>query len=128
MPDSTGSARHLGPAEGHVRRKADNTVISPWHGKADLYQVTPPLRGYTTVLVSTVDEAVRIQASGAPEFGVETLIFGTEGEDLLFDSHDIAGGWGSVNHADALAEAGYRITEARLTSSPAPLSRLQSRR
>lgn len=110
MTDSTGSARHLGPADGRVRAKADNTVINPWYGKADLYQLTPALHGYTTVLVTTVDDAVHIQASGAPEFGVETLIFGLEGEELLFDSHDIAGGWGIANHADALAEAGYRIS------------------
>lgn len=110
MTDSTGSARHLGPAEGRVRQKADPNVIIPWYGKADLYQLTPAFLGYTTVLVTTVNNAVHIQASGASEFGVETLIFGLEGEDLLFDSHDIAGGWGIATHADALTDAGYRIT------------------
>ena len=105
----TGRARHLGPADGLVHNKADKT-IRPWYGKADLYLLTPALRGYTTVVVSTIDDAAHIQASGAPAFGVETLIFGLEGESLLFDCDDIGGGWGIVTHAEALAEAGYRIT------------------
>ncbi len=106
----TGRARHLGPADGLVHNKADNTVISTWFGRADLYLLTPALRGYTTVLVTTIADAAHIQASGAPAFGVETLIFGLEGEGLLFDSDDLGGGWGIATHAQALAEAGYRIT------------------
>lgn len=105
----TGRARHLGPADGLVHNKADNTVRA-WFGKADLYLLAPPLRGYTTVVVTTIENAPHIQASGAPTFGVETLIFGVEGEGLLFDPDDVGGGWGIATHAQALAEAGYRIT------------------
>lgn len=105
----TGRARHLGPADGLVHNRDDNTVRE-WFGKADLYLLTPALRGYTTVVVTTIGNAPHIQASGAPAFGVETLIFGVEGESLLFDSDDVGGGWGIATHAQALAEAGYRIT------------------
>ena len=104
----TGLARHLSSADGLVRNKGDNT-IRPWYGKADLYLLTPPLGGYTTVVVSTIENAAHIQASGAPAFGIETLIFGLEGEGLLFDCNEVGGGWGIASHADALAESGYRI-------------------
>lgn len=104
----TGLARHLGPVGGLVRNKADNT-IRPWYGKADLYLLAPPLGGYTTVVVSAIEDAAHIQASGAPAFGVETLIFGPEDEGLLFDCDDVGGGRGIASRAHALAESGYRI-------------------
>lgn len=105
----TGRARHLGPADGLVHNRADNTVRE-WFGKADLYLLNPALRGYTTVVVTTIGNAPHIQASGAPAFGVETLIFGVDGEGLLFNPDDIGGGWGIATHTQALAEAGYQIT------------------
>jgi hypothetical protein len=106
----TGRARHLGPAAGLVRNKADNSTFCPY-GKADLYQLTPPLRGYTTVMVTTIGSAPHLHANGQTEVDVETLIFGLEGDDLIFDSDDVGGGWGIATHADALTDAGYHITE-----------------
>lgn len=107
---STGVAQLLGPAEDRVHNKTDNSVRA-WYGQADLYRLTPPLRGYDTVVISTINDAVHIEANGAPSYGVETLIWGLEGNDLLFDgAEDIGGGWGTATAAEALAEAGYQIT------------------
>ncbi|MFV8176732.1 hypothetical protein [Mycolicibacterium peregrinum] len=104
MSTITGRARHLGSARGLVHRKEDRTVVD-FFGQADLYLLTPALRGYTTVVVSTNDPG----SGHHPTFGLETLIFGLEGEGLLYEADDVGGGRGVANAADALADAGYAI-------------------
>ncbi len=105
MSDTTtgGRARHLGAAHGLVRHKDDKHIID-WTGAAELYLLTPPLRGYTTVVVVTNDNS-----DHSPAFGVETNVYGLEGEGLLLDWDDIAGGRGIVTIADALSDAGYTV-------------------
>jgi len=105
----TGSARHLGTAEGLVRHKDDKVVVD-WSGPADLYLLAPALRGYTTVVVASVDLSDQAAESGLrTELGPRTDIFGLEGEGLLLDWDDVGGGRGFTTHAEALADSGYAI-------------------
>ncbi|MEN4460917.1 hypothetical protein VXE65_02670 [Mycolicibacterium conceptionense] len=101
---STGRARHLGDARGLVHRKSDGTIVD-FFGPADLYLLTPALRGYTTVVVSSTD-----RSGQQVDFGPETLIFGLEGEGLLYEADDVGGGRGITTAAQALTDAGYTIT------------------
>ncbi|WP_454793793.1 hypothetical protein [Mycolicibacterium lutetiense] len=100
---TAGRARHLGDARGLVHRKEDRTVVG-FFGQADLYLLTPALRGYTTVVVSSTD-----RSGQQTDFGPETLIFGLEGEGLLYDADDLGGGRGITTARQALTDAGYTI-------------------
>ncbi|MBN3459743.1 hypothetical protein A5731_18585 [Mycolicibacterium conceptionense] len=100
---ATGRARHLGDARNLVHRKSDGTVVD-FFGQADLYLLTPPLRGYTTVVVSSTD-----RSGQQTDFGPETLIFGLEGEGLLYDADDVGGGRGILTATEALEDAGYTL-------------------
>ncbi|WP_071289317.1 hypothetical protein [Mycolicibacterium llatzerense] len=91
----TGRARHLGSAAGLVHCKDDNHIVS-WSGPANLYLLTPALRGYTVAVVAT-------------NIHGQCDIIGLEGEGLLIDWDDIGGGRGFTTHTDALNDAGYRI-------------------
>ncbi|MUL78823.1 hypothetical protein [Mycolicibacterium sp. CBMA 226] len=105
MPENTttGRARHLGPAAGLVHAKDDKRIID-WTGDAQLYLLSAALRGYTAVVVATNDNS-----DHAPEFGIETNVYGLEGEGLLLDWDDVAGGRGIHTATAALAGAGYTI-------------------
>ncbi len=105
MPENniTGRARHLGPAARLVHHKDDGTPVQ-WTSQAELYLLTPPLRGYSTVVAATNDNSEH-----APVFGIETNVYGLEGEGLLLDWDDVAGGRGITTIAEALADAGYTI-------------------
>ena len=108
MNDIMGSARFVGSAAGVVH---DGQQVVEWFGDAGLYVLDPPLRGYRTVVASTLERAPRIAASGGAEYGVETFLWGVTGEDLQrgFDADELPGsGWGNTL-ADALAEAGYTL-------------------
>lgn len=108
MSDTRGSARFVGPAAGVVH---DGHRVVEWFGDAGLYVLDPPLRGYGTVVASALDRAPRIAATGGPEYGVETFLWGVTGGDLHrgFDAEELPGsGWGNTL-ADALAEAGYTL-------------------
>lgn len=108
MNDTMGSARFVGPAAGVVH---DGQQVVEWFGDAGLYVLDPPLRGYRTVVASTLERAPRIAASGGAEYGVETFLWGVTGEDFQrgFDADELPGsGWGNTL-ADALAEAGYTL-------------------
>jgi len=100
---TTGRASHLGPAAGLVHAKDDHRIID-WTGDAQLYLLTPALRGYNAVVVVTNDNS-----DHAPAFGIETNIYGLEGEGLLLDWDDIGGGRGITTIADALTDAGYHL-------------------
>lgn len=104
----TGRARHLGTAEGLVRHKDDKVV--DWSGPAGLYLLAPALRGYTTVVVASIDLSDQAIESGLrTELGPRTDIFGLEGEGLRLDWDDVGGGRGFNTHAEALADSGYAI-------------------
>jgi len=99
----TGRARYLGPADGLVHHKDDKTPVT-WTGQAELYLLNPPLRGYTTVVVASNDNS-----DHPPAFGVETNIYGLEGEGLLLEWDDVGGGRGIATIADALTDSGYHV-------------------
>jgi hypothetical protein len=99
---STGRARHLGSAHGLVHC-TDKTVVQ-WSGDAELYLLTPPLRGYTVVVVAN-----NHNAPWADELGRYTDIFGLRGEGLILEWDDVGGGAGVPTIAAALAGAGYTI-------------------
>jgi hypothetical protein len=105
---TTAQARFIGSAEGVVHE--GNQVIE-WFGDANLYQLDPPLRGYTVVVASTMPDAPRLSAAGRTERGVETFLWGVLGEDLQRDpdAEELPGsGWGNTL-ADAFDEAGYTL-------------------
>lgn len=99
----TGRARYLGSANGMVHRKTDKGVVQ-WSGPAELYLLTPALRGYNAVVVASNEFSDR-----AADYEHRIDIFGLEGEGLLLDWDDVAGGPGFRSAADALADAGYVI-------------------
>lgn len=105
MANSTGHARFVGSAHGVVHQGCD---VVQWPGEARLYHLVPPLRGYTTVVASTLPNAVHVAARGGVERGIETFLWGVRGEDLQvdFDIELPGSGWGNTL-VDALAEAGY---------------------
>jgi hypothetical protein len=108
MNDTLGSARFVGSAVGVVH---DGPQVVEWLGEAGLYVLDPPLRGYRTIVASTLARAPRIAAAGGVEYGVETFLWGVTGEDLQrgSDADELPGsGWGNTL-ADALAEAGYAL-------------------
>lgn len=106
---ATGTARFVGTGIGVVH-EGDRVV--EWFGDARLFQLDPPLRGYSVVVASTLPDGRRLTARGnGVEVGVETLMFGVTQEDLQIDPEwtDLpGGGWGSTPE-EALAEAGYRF-------------------
>lgn len=106
--DTMRSARLVGSAAGVVH---DGAQVVEWFGEADLYVLDPPLRGYRTIVASTLAHAPRVAASGGAEYGVETFLWGVTGEDLQrgWDADELPGsGWGNTV-VDALADAGYAL-------------------
>lgn len=103
-----GVARFVGSAAGVVRK--GGTIVE-WLGEAQLYHLSPPLKGYSVVVASTVADAPRLSLGGNGfEVGMETFLLGVIGEDLrLADRDELPGsGWGNSPVA-ALAEAGYQV-------------------
>ena len=102
MPDNPidGRARHLGPAAGLVRHKGDGAIVR-WEGPAELYLLTPALRGYTTVVVASY------HTNPDSDVALLTRIFGLEGEGLLLDWHEVGTRLALCTAAEALADAGY---------------------
>jgi hypothetical protein len=102
-----GTARLVGSAEHGVVRNGVTPVA--WNGHAHLYELTPPLRGFSTVVASTLDDAPRIAAGGGVQRGVETFLLAVTDGLQLADADELPGsGWGNTAEA-AFAEAGYRI-------------------
>lgn len=81
-------------------------VLKGWRGDARAYTLTPPLSGYSVVIVS---------AAAATYTGPETYIFGARGsaEDdgwEVADWTELEGSYrGGLDHAEALSDAGYEI-------------------
>jgi len=102
-----GVARLRGSAMGIVH---DGDRIVDWTGKADLYELDPPLNGHHLVVASTVDHVPAVQSRGTV-WGIETFLFGVSGADLQANWDELPGSaWGSTA-VDALAGAGYQIAD-----------------
>lgn len=98
-------ARLLGSAQ-HVVHDGDRAV--DWTGKAELYQLDPPLNGFDVVVASTVDHVPAVKSRGT-EWGIETYLFGVRGDDLQVDWDELPGSaWGADARA-AFGNAGYRL-------------------
>ncbi len=96
----TGRARRLGPAAGLVRHKHDGAIVR-WEGPAELYLLTPALRGYSTVVLASY------HANPGADVALLTRIFGLEGEGLLLDWHEVGSRLALCTASEALADAGY---------------------
>lgn len=107
---ANGVARFVGMATGAVVH-ADGRAVT-WHGDARLFELSPPLQGFSMVVASTLNDAVSIRGdSDAVDRGVETLIFGVSAAGMEIDPEwEVlpGGGRGSLVQ-DALSEAGYSV-------------------
>lgn len=102
-----GTARLVGSAAHGVVR--DGVTPVAWNGHAHLYEVTPPLRGFSNVVASTLDNAPRIAARGGVQHGVETFLWAvTDGLQLAAADELPGSGWGNTAE-EAFAQAGYSI-------------------
>ena len=72
-----GIARLIGSAKG-ITHEGDRVVS--WMGQADLYELAPPLNGYTMAVASTVDRVPAVRARH--QWNIETFLFGVTGEGL----------------------------------------------
>ncbi len=105
---ASGTAKLIGDARGRVH---SGTATFEFNGAAELYECTPPLFGYTTVAASTISAAPHLTSSPdmSVEFGVETYIFGLDGDDLQINHDELANsGWGETAES-AFAAVGYVI-------------------
>ena len=104
----TGIARFVGSAAGVVHE--GDRVIN-WMGEAELFHLSPPLNGFSTVVASTVAHAVSVRADGGVDVGGETFLFGLTGEGLQIDPEwsELPGSAWGATAATALADAGYRL-------------------
>lgn len=86
--------------------------LTDWRGDAALYQTTPPLDGNEHVVVSAVDTALRFEQYGTPRsMQIETYIFAANEDGSVTEYGELSGSMkGTLDHAEALLEAGYEVT------------------
>lgn len=103
-----GIARLIGSAKG-ITHEGDRVVS--WMGQADLYELAPPLNGYTMAVASTVDRVPAVQARGT-EWNIETFLFGVTGERLEVDWDELPGSAWGATAIEALRAAGYQVADS----------------
>jgi len=86
--------------------------LTDWRGDAALYRTEPPLDGNEYVIVSAIDRALRgsIPLGEPRSMQIETYIFAAniQGESFIFS--ELSGSMkGTLDHAEALREAGYEV-------------------
>jgi hypothetical protein len=88
--------------------------LAGWKSDAALYRTEPPLDGNEYVVVSAVDLANRFPVyDGAPRsMQIETYIFAADKDGAVSDYCELSGSMkGTLDHADALRDAGYELTQ-----------------
>jgi len=86
--------------------------LTDWRGDAALYRTEPPLDGSGYVVVSAVDVAGRFEQYGTPRgMQIETYIFAATVDGEVSDYNELSGSMkGTLDHAEALNEAGYEVS------------------
>lgn len=87
-----------------------------WQGEATLYKLSEQLAGNTHVIVSAIDISSRYMRhpddTTPHSMLIETYIFGATEDGEVADWGELPGSLkGTLDHADALREAGYEVQE-----------------
>jgi len=87
--------------------------LTGWRGDATLYRTAPPLDGHEYVVVSAVDLAARFPAYNDPRsMQIETYIFAADESGEVSDYIELSGSMkGTLDHGEALREAGYEVAK-----------------
>lgn len=85
--------------------------LTDWRGDVALYRTEPPLDGNEYVVVSAVDTSLRFAQPGTPpSMQIETYIFAADADGIVAEYGELSGSMrGTLDHAEALGNAGYEI-------------------
>lgn len=91
---------------------ATNVSLATWQGQAAHYKLSEPLSGNEYVVVSAVDIATRFPGYDDPRsMQIETYIFAADETGEVLGWGELPGSMkGTLDHAEALREAGYEVS------------------
>lgn len=84
--------------------------LRKFNGHAALYLLDPPLEGHAFVIASAIDIGKQFSKLSPSLSGTEVYLFPGDSGGHVIDWGELPGSMkGTLDHADALREAGYEI-------------------